>query len=94
MAQPVYLIDRFDRVAPAESRGDLATRADLVRRRHVIDTCQLLNKARNFKYSAAHLDTLVEAIGQCRAKAAALLATCGASTSSPATSAVNGFSHP
>ncbi|MEO5933806.1 MAG: HipA domain-containing protein [Duganella sp.] len=71
--QPVYLIDRFDRVRPAESTRDLAARADLVRRRHVIDTCQLLNKARNFKYSAAHLDTLVEAIGQCRAKAAARL---------------------
>lgn len=71
--QPVYLIDRFDRVAPAKSSGDVAARADLVRRRHVIDTCQLLNKARNFKYSAAHLDTLVEAIGQCRAKVAARL---------------------
>ncbi|HEX8402992.1 MAG TPA: HipA domain-containing protein [Duganella sp.] len=71
--QPVYLIDRFDRIAPAASGGDLASRADQVGRRHVIDTCQLLNKARNFKYSAAHLDTLVEAIGQCRAKVAARL---------------------
>lgn len=69
--QPVYLIDRFDRVPPAASGGDVAARADLVRRRHVIDTCQLLNKARNFKYSAAHLETLVEAIGQCKAKVAA-----------------------
>jgi serine/threonine-protein kinase HipA len=71
--QPVYLIDRFDRIPSADSSGDMAAKADLVTRRHVIDTCQLLNKARNFKYSAAHLDTLVEAIGQCKAKVAARL---------------------
>ncbi len=71
--QPVYLIDRFDRISPARSSDDLAARADQVRRRHVIDTCQLLNKARNFKYSAAHLETLVEAIEKCRAKVAARL---------------------
>lgn len=71
--QPVYMIDRFDRIMPGKSSADLATRADQVRRRHVIDTCQLLNKARNFKYSAAHLDTLVEAIEKCKAKIAARL---------------------
>jgi serine/threonine-protein kinase HipA len=71
--QPVYLIDRFDRNTPTTASGDLASRADQVERRHVIDTCQLLNKARNFKYSAAHLDTLVAAIAQCRAKVAARL---------------------
>ncbi|MBP1207198.1 serine/threonine-protein kinase HipA [Duganella sp. 1411] len=71
--QPVYLIDRFDRIAPPASRAAVADKVDQVRRRHVIDTCQLLNKARNFKYSAAHLDTLVEAIGLCRAKVAARL---------------------
>ncbi len=71
--QPVYLIDRFDRVLPANASGSVADRAEQVQRRHVIDTCQLLNKARNFKYTAAHLDTLIEAIALCRAKAAARL---------------------
>ena len=71
--QPVYLIDRFDRVLPPASAGDIAARSDAVKRRHVIDTCQLLNKARTFKYSAAHLETLAEAIAHCRSKAAARL---------------------
>lgn len=71
--QPVYLIDRFDRVLPAGGAEGLAQRAAQVQRRHVIDTCQLLNKARTFKYSAAHLDTLAEALTFCRAKAAARL---------------------
>lgn len=71
--QPVYLIDRFDRIQPEARGGDIALRADAVKRRHIVDTCQLLNKARTFKYSAAHLGTLVEAIAQCRSKAAARL---------------------
>lgn len=58
--QPVYIIDRFDRT------GD-----DRAKRVHIIDTCQLLNKARTFKYTAAKVDTLAKAIQHCRAKAAA-----------------------
>jgi serine/threonine-protein kinase HipA len=65
--QPVYIVDRFDRV------GMNSDAADAVRRRHVIDTCQLLNKSRTFKYTAARLDTLSEAIRHCRSKAAARL---------------------
>jgi serine/threonine-protein kinase HipA len=72
--QPVYLIDRFDRILPNNAGGGLARHAGSVQRRHVIDTCQLLNKARTFKYSAAHLGTLVEALQFCRAKAATRLA--------------------
>lgn len=71
--QPVYLIDRFDRVLPKHLGGGLAMHAAEVRRRHVIDTCQLLNKARTFKYSAAHLGTLAEALQFCRSKVAARL---------------------
>lgn len=71
--QPVYLIERFDRVVPKGVAGGLALHAADVQRRHVIDTCQLLNKARIFKYSAAHLDTFVEALAYCRSKAAARL---------------------
>jgi len=71
--QPVYLIARFDRILPAAGDGALAPRADEVKRRHIIDTCQLLNKARSFKYSAAHLDTLTQAVAHCRSKVAARL---------------------
>jgi serine/threonine-protein kinase HipA len=71
--QPVYLIDRFDRILPDNLNGALAQHAAQVQRRHVIDTCQLLNKARTFKYSAAHLGTLAEALKFCRSKAAARL---------------------
>jgi serine/threonine-protein kinase HipA len=71
--QPVYLIDRFDRILPKDLDAGLAQHAGEVQRRHVIDTCQLLNKARTFKYSAAHLGTLAEALQYCRSKAAARL---------------------
>jgi serine/threonine-protein kinase HipA len=61
--QPVYIVERFDRTR--------ASASDEVQRRHVIDTCQLLNKARTFKYTAANLDTLAQAVESCRFKAAA-----------------------
>ncbi|MDD2927180.1 HipA domain-containing protein [Rhodoferax sp.] len=57
------LIERFDRV---RAPGDAATQ-----RIHIIDTCQLLNKSRAFKYQQANLQTLAEAIKLCRQKAAA-----------------------
>ena len=61
--QPVYVVERFDR--GVVGTGQPATRL------HTIDTCQLLNKARSFKYTAANLQALAEAIEHCRAKAAA-----------------------
>jgi serine/threonine-protein kinase HipA len=61
--QPVYLVERFDRTR--------ASVTDDAQRLHVIDTCQLLNKARTFKYTAASLDTLAHAIELCRFKAGA-----------------------
>jgi serine/threonine-protein kinase HipA len=39
----------------------------------LIDTCQLLNKARSFKYTAANLDSLSAAVSKCRSRAAARL---------------------
>jgi serine/threonine-protein kinase HipA len=63
--QPVYIVARFDRISTPDARE--------VRRRHVIDTCQLLNKARTFKYTAALTSTLEQAAEQCREKAAARL---------------------
>ena len=59
---PLYLIERFDRTRTADAS---------VQRIHVIDTCQLLSKSRAFKYQQATLETLAEAIKQCRAKTAA-----------------------
>jgi serine/threonine-protein kinase HipA len=55
--EPVYIVARFDRVTDAEGR---------TRRLHIIDACQLLNKSRVFKYSAATLQTLQAVIGACR----------------------------
>lgn len=63
--QPVYIVERFDRIiTPGETDA---------RRRHVIDTCQLLNKARTIKYTAAQVSTLEQAAEQCREKASARL---------------------
>jgi serine/threonine-protein kinase HipA len=63
--QPVYIIERFDRIITPDAID--------ARRRHVIDACQLLNKARAFKYTAAQVSTLEQAAEQCREKAAARL---------------------
>ena len=63
--QPVYLVERFDRIQ-AKNGGE-------IQRLHVIDTCQLLNKARTFKYSAAKVETLLQAAILCRGRAAARL---------------------
>ncbi len=63
--QPVYLVERFDRICGAEP----AT----IGRRHLVDTCQLLNKARSFKYTGANLGSLSEAVAKCRSRTAARL---------------------
>lgn len=70
--QPAYLIDRFDRSYP-EGQGKQDVLAADAKRRHVIDTCQLLNKSRGFKYKSADIATLTEAIEHCRGKAATRL---------------------
>lgn len=57
--EPVYVIERFDRVIEPEGR---------TRRRHIIDACQLLNKSRTYKTTAT-MDTLLEVIGACRVPA-------------------------
>lgn len=57
---PAYLIERFDRSRDAGGKG--------VQRIHIIDTCQLLDKSRAFKYQQANLVTLRAAINKCRAK--------------------------
>lgn len=62
--EPVYIVERFDRVV----HGALPEQADRTERQQLIDACQLLNKDRLFKYSAASLDTLGSVIASCRSK--------------------------
>lgn len=61
--EPVYVVERFDRKTHEDGSQP--------NRLHMVDTCQLLNKPRAFKYAAATLETLAESISVCRAKAAA-----------------------
>lgn len=61
--QPVYIVERFDRTRGAS--------LDDVRRLHIIDTCQLLNKSPAFKYAGANLATLTRAAELCRERAVA-----------------------
>lgn len=63
--RPIYVVERFDRMSPGPGLPTL--------RLHTIDACQLLNKARAFKYAAASVQTLAQTIEHCRAKAAARL---------------------
>lgn len=57
--QSVYLIQRFDREPVGEQ----------LRRRHVLDACQLLSIDRVYKYRMATLDTLQQLVELCRSKA-------------------------
>ena len=58
---PVYLVNRFDRVTHRDGE---------VQRLHIIDSCQLLNKSRAFKYDKATVDTLAQAVEMSSRKAA------------------------
>ena len=61
--EAVYLVERFDRVRTG----------NIVVRRHAIDSCQLLNRPRSFKYAAANLASLAAIARACRGPAAATL---------------------
>lgn len=56
--QPVYIVERFDRVHSDEA----------YRRLHLIDACQLMNQARTFKYQSADVRTLAQVIDLTRTK--------------------------
>jgi serine/threonine-protein kinase HipA len=56
--QPVYVVERFDRVVTRQGTAEDGMPRLSVRRRHVIDACQLLDKARTFKHSGASLAAL------------------------------------
>ncbi len=58
--QPVYLVERFDRLRASNGH---------VLRRHIIDACQLLNRSYQFKYRAG-LQDLQQVIALCRQKQA------------------------
>ncbi len=61
--EPVYFIERFDRLVDKKSlRTANPLAAPKVSRLHIIDACQLLNKACTFKHSGATLDALVQVI--------------------------------
>src|SRR6185437_15912442 len=55
--EPVYIVERFDRLVDDTGR---------TQRRHIIDACQLLNKSCTFKYKTATLQTLAQIIDYCR----------------------------
>jgi len=61
--EPVYIVQRFDRVQDG----------GVVRRKHAIDSCQLLGRSRTFKYSAATVESLSAIADACRSPAAARL---------------------
>lgn len=62
--KPVYIVERFDR------EGAPWTEPGSVQRLHTVDTCQLLNKSRTFKYTQATLDSLSAVVEATRAPAA------------------------
>jgi len=70
--QPVYIIQRFDRTVSVP-RGSPRGTEPTVRRLHIIDACQLLNKARTFKHSGATLESLSEVIERSTNKASTRL---------------------
>jgi serine/threonine-protein kinase HipA len=70
--EPVYIVERFDRrIAIGRKGPDVAERH--VMRRHIIDACQLLNRARLFKHTGASLEALQEVIARTTNKVATRL---------------------
>lgn len=68
--EPVYIIERFDRRVQPAKHSKTKPGQPVVSRRHIIDACQLLNRARSFKHSGATLETLQAIIERTTNKAA------------------------
>lgn len=61
--EPVYVVERFDRdIEPDTMRPQTGAAVPTVRRLHVIDACQLLDKSRLFKHAGATVESLRQAI--------------------------------
>jgi serine/threonine-protein kinase HipA len=60
--EPIYLVDRFDRQVKLLGILDDGRPRLEVRRLHIIDACQLLNRARTFKHSGASIEALCHII--------------------------------
>ena len=60
--EPVYVVDRFDRQVRLLGTSEDGTPRMDVQRLHIIDACQLLNRARTFKHSGASLEALRDII--------------------------------
>ncbi len=65
--EPVYIVERFDRQRVG---GAVAMH---VKRMHIIDACQLLNRDRLFKHTGASLAALSDVIAACTNRAATRL---------------------
>ncbi|ROZ66238.1 HipA domain-containing protein [Ramlibacter sp. WS9] len=65
--EPVYIVERFDR------HRDGGAKNMHVKRMHIIDACQLLNRDRLFKHTGASLAALRDIIAACTNRAAARL---------------------
>jgi serine/threonine-protein kinase HipA len=55
---PIYIVDRFDRRVNVVGATEEGIPRLEVQRLHIIDACQLLNRARTFKHSGASLESL------------------------------------
>lgn len=62
--EPVYIVDRFDRVVAQRGADPNGLPQIDVKRLHIIDACQLLNRSRVFKYNGASLEALNEIINK------------------------------
>lgn len=60
--EPVYIVDRFDRVVTRRGKDPKGILQLDVERLHIIDACQLLNHSRIFKYNGASLEALNQII--------------------------------
>lgn len=60
--EPVYIVERFDRVVTQLGTDTTGAPQLDVNRLHIIDACQLLNRSRVFKYNGASLAALTDII--------------------------------
>lgn len=62
--QPVYVIERFDRLTETTPAPQTAGQPFGVQRLHAVDACQLLNRPRTFKHSGATLQALADIVAR------------------------------